>query len=308
MTQSAIPLSTAKNLFDFGNYLKRKIILEMIMLILSIFLVVIVWIFVPDILDVIIITYPSDITPLFLGIVIPLIILSVILTGLGIASLIYTILMLISISRAKDTHPHPELNRTSLMLILGLVLKMIGFSVVGLIIELIGWDAFQKFLVNSQPEDAKNQKIEQNVRVYIITSAISIGVTTIVTMILLFPFLSTFFDIVMNSEWTDPETIITQILDVSSEILNKSLISSVIGIALGLLPLIFALKIANSMKILCDYAKSHSGIAQQSYYTQYIPNDQPKPSGPTIKFCQYCGNKIQVDSQFCKHCGQKLNY
>jgi len=110
------------------------------------------------------------------------------------------------------------------------------------------------------------------------------------------------------SDWMDPEVLITEIMDISGGVINKSLISGVIGIGLGLVPLLFALKIANSMKSIFNYAKNNSGIAQQSYDVQFIPKSQPERSDSTIKYCQYCGNKNQIDSQFCKHCGQKLSY
>jgi hypothetical protein len=303
MTPYQVPSNSAKNLFDFGKYLKRKAIFDICTLAGSIILGIIAFFYVFDILDILSGGYPPDIYQLMSGLMIPLIILTVIISGLGITSLVYTILMLISLSRAKDTYSQPQLDKAFLMLLLGVILAIFGIPLIGIILELIGWDAFKKFMVSAEETSTQRKEVEQSIRLYILSSAIIFGLTRIVTLVVLFPVMSMFMGIIMEAETMDPEQILNIILDNSSQLTNTVTIVSSISLVLEIIPLIFILKVSKLIMNAFSFAQNDSGASQQSYVAQ----SQPKTSDSTSKFCPKCGTKNPINAGFCMQCGNTFS-
>ncbi len=315
MSHPSVSNLTARELHDFGFNLRRKTIFEIIIMgfsfVLSIGASIALYFTMSDpyIWEELIsqITY-LPIIPIILGL------FGLVIIGLSITSLVFTILMLISISSLRDSPNHPELQKSSLLLLIGYVLSLIGISLIGIILQLIGWDSFRKYLTTLQSGGSKNSEkemLQRTIRNYIIVSIIIMVINQVLTIIMLSYLMSFFMEFITNIElYTDfpyEYFLDNPIMTIYSGIF------SVISVVLGIIPMIFSLKIAHGIRSQFQYAqtypKSTSTVATQSYTPLSFeqPNlDSPKESERNHKYCLKCGQKNLIEAQFCSICGERI--
>jgi len=311
MTKSQVPLPAAKELYSFGINLRRKIILDLVLISITIIISVIGLIALYNI--------PTDpyaleewIEQIIYFPVLPVLFgfFTIGMSGLSITSLIFTILMLIAISRAKDLYSHPDLQKTSLMLLIGFVLTLLGIEIVGLILQLIGWDAFKKFIAftdSSGSGQSQADILRRNIRNYIISSICLAVALRVITLIIIYPLMRFYMELITGSIYPiDPLVFITELLPMFG-ILRIVLPISVV---LSAIPMVFSLKIANGLCSQFQYAQNYLnvGISHSSYSPSqsYHSVNSAETLSTTMRYCTKCGAKNPKEAQFCASCGEKF--
>jgi MFS family permease len=287
---------TAKNLFDFGRFLKLKAIFSLITgvaAVLGIFFLV-GWIFDMG-------SYLFYFTAIFFSGIMGLVLL-----GVGITSFIFQILMLLAIYRAKESYPHSQLQKTSQFLLIGFILRFVGLGIVSIILELIAWDAFKKFILSGDINQAYKNEIEKGIKSFIILSIIA-GVFSGILYIGVYFFIFFFGGLFYGFYYGFYYLFYGEELFIVIGFFALLIVGFMV-----VMPIIPQFKISKSLMGVFEYAKYQPGTTPYSYKVQTQPQIQPYQQPPSLpqgnfKFCTKCGAKSVGNAKFCGYCGKNFD-
>jgi hypothetical protein len=276
---------TARNLYEFGDYFKKSLVLSVIAVIFT------------PIMAVLLFVLPGF--ALFLG---------VILIFIAIAVLVFQILMIIRLYRAKESSPHPEIIKAFQLILAAIIVSAVSIAAVyiwwgldvmcdfaAIILELLAWQSLGKYIKVYSSEADPNEgfpMISEGIKTYITFTYVS----------LVFPVVNFILGFFYNDpySWNMMDTI--------------SIIISLVSLIISIVIIVAQFKIANGFIQVFASASSVSPGTQYSTppasTQQYgIPQSsfkQEAPSSEKVRYCSKCGTKIIGDAKFCTSCGETL--
>jgi hypothetical protein len=262
---------TARNLYEFGDYFKKSLIM-----------LIIVAIVVPV---VALILFVAPITSGFLGLLI---------AAAAIAALVFQILMLIRLYRAKESSPHPELIKSFQLIITAIIVSAASIvfffsevlqevcSVVSIVLTLIAWISLGKYIEVFSSEASPNDgftMVAGGIKLYVILTIVNIAINA--------------FDLILGFFVSD------------TFILIMTFVVAVIAIIV----IVAQFKIANGIiNIFSNAPPMPSGVQYGAPQPPQQPQQPPtQTSSGTTHYCSKCGAKVMEGAKFCPSCGETLN-
>ncbi len=270
---------TIRNLYEYGDYFKKSLVIGLIVAICT--PLALIGIFAPGLF-------------LFIGFVL--------LAG-AIAVLVFQIMMLIRLSRAKDASPQPFLVKSFQYFIIGILVSIVGIifgfiplvgyyvewgcSILSVVFNLLAWQSLANYIALYGSEVGPSegfQMISTGVKSYIMYGIINLGIS-FVDFILGFIF------------WNDPYT-----WDTADTI---GIIISLISLVVAILTIVAQFKVANGMIMIFTSTRTvPSGAPSASpKMDQMFANAAQSSTTETERYCSKCGVKMMPGAKFCTNCG-----
>jgi len=263
--------NTSKNLYEFATYFKRILQITIASIIIG---------FIGGLIAVFALEF--------------LFVLGIILLIISVSIIVFKVLMIIRLSNAKNSSPHPELNKAFMFMLISLILAGINgiiggvnnfvgslglnifsslLGIGGLICDLLGWQSLGKYVAVYGQEKGISQgfqMVADGIKTYIITVYIVL-VCNALSIVVLFISYGIFL------------------------IAIALLIASIVMI-------VAQFKIANGMLMI------FGGISPTQPSLQYgtPPPSFQQGSGSEEKFCRKCGAKLMPGAKFCTSCGNTI--
>lgn len=267
---------TSRNLFEFGDYFKKSLVLGLIAVILSPLIFGLLWIM-----------------PLGAGF------LGFVLLGALIAVLVFQIMMLIRLYRAKESSPHPELIRTFTLMIVAIIVSVAGIigsyvywvvewlsNVAAIVLQMIAWQSLAKYLIVYSNEANPSEgfpTVAEGIKSYVMFTYVSLGISVVNLILGFFP--NNIFT------WDTIDTIL--------------IIVRIAAMVIAIIIIVAQFKIANGIKLIFSGTPAVQPTSQQ--YGTPVSSVQPSiPSAQKERYCSKCGTKIVGEAKFCTSCGEAL--
>lgn len=282
---SQINSESSRNLYEFGDYMKKQLNMTIVLASLTLVLGLAVAI--------------NSIGLLAIG--------SIGILIVAIIVLIFEIMMLIRLSRAKTASPHPNLVKIFQFLIvnfvLGVVSTFISNAFIGLVVSiarsiivLMAWKSLAEYVAiygREVPPSNGFQLVADGIKMYTIATYVEIG-TTIVSNLIAF-----------------------------TGSLGLAIVMVIVAFGTAIYSVVSAYKLANGIKEVfgapppaaSPYPSQPMYSGQQPGYTPpapaYTPQAEPnttiQPTNAGPVYCPNCGGAVESGGKFCGLCGTTMN-
>jgi len=286
---SQINQVSSRNLYEFGDYMKKQLTIALILAVI-----------------VVIVPFLDFLNSIFL-----LLVLGAALIIMALILIIYEIMMLVRLSKAKVASPHPNLIRTYQFLLANILLGILGIfitdrvyvltlDVATTIVVLIAWKSLADYVEiygKEVPNSPGFQLVAQGIKMYTISAILSIGISFV-----------SFF------------------IGFSDTLVSFSALV-IISFIIAIFSIVASFKLANGiMAVFGGHIPSRSPSPSQPMYgaptpqfTSHIPDNSMQYGSPSSEpattfqttqggqhFCQQCGGIVDPEAKFCGICGNTI--
>ena len=166
---SQINQTSSQNLYEFGDYMKKQLNITLILAVMVV------------------------IVPFLLNSLGMLVLFAIGIIIVSIIGLIFNILMLVRLSRAKNASPHPYLVKTFQFFIINIIIAVVGIftnnmifilvlDLASPIVVLIAWKSLADYVEiyrKEAPPSSGFQLVAQGIKMYTISVSLSLGIIVV---------------------------------------------------------------------------------------------------------------------------------